>query len=285
MNALYWSTAAAFYGGLAAYLGGTGAALGYLSAGRAAALRYVVRLSMAGALLVAATLILRSVSLGRLPFPSSGDALNLFVLLTTCIVLLVSRRTGNWALLCLVVPPLAAVYILNAVVARDFLGYVPRDIVDPLLPLHVGLAFFAYGLFLVASLTSVAYLLKAHSLKRRRLSNIFHRLPALEQLDQTLYRLTGGGYVAFLGTLVAGVLWALRDRELLGPQWWLSPKVLHSLLMAVFYGICFHGRQLGLLRGQKLAWTLAVGFGAFLAVYLVLSVLDLNTWLFWESPR
>ena len=71
--------------------------------------------------------------------------------------------------------------------------------------------------------------------------------------------------------------------ELLGPHWFLSPKVLLALVMAAFYAVTFHTRRFGLLRGPKLATLVFGGFVGLLGVYLVLGVMQLNNYFFWGA--
>ena len=69
----------------------------------------------------------------------------------------------------------------------------------------------------------------------------------------------------------------------LGVRWWLSAKILFAVFMAGLYSFSFHSRRLGLLRGQKLAYVMVIGFGAMLAIYLLLSVTNLKDAGFWSS--
>ena len=270
-----------FYLGTALYLGAAAQAVRYFAAGEDRLLASAKGLLVAGGASVLLAFVLRWGTWGRLPLTTLSDSLNLFVLLVTIISLATARRESMRTLLAICLPPLAVVCLVNAWAAPECLSSAPRELFGLLLAVHVGLAFFAYALFFVASMTSAAYVFEAQRLKRRRTTGLVQRLPSLERLDQTLYRLIGWGYPLFAATLILGLLWVWFDRDLLGPRWWLSPKVILSCVMVVFYGAVFHARRLGRLRGPKLANLFFLGFTLFLVLFLVLSTLELTNRNFW----
>ncbi len=238
----------------------------------------------AGAAVFAALFGIRWAATGRVPLTSVLDSLVVFVLLSTVVILFVLRNRTMRALLCFYLPPLAAIALTAAAVAHQYLPHDPRALRGLFLLVHVGLAQLAFALFFIASTTSAAYLFQSHNLKRRQTTGLFAKLPPLEQLDTTLYALIGAGYPLFIVTLVLGIIWAWIDRELLGPHWYLSPKVLLALVMAVFYAVTFHMRRFGLLRGPKLAALVFGGFAGLLGLYLILGLMELNNYFFWENP-
>ncbi|MDQ1257572.1 MAG: hypothetical protein QG656_2178 [Candidatus Hydrogenedentes bacterium] len=272
----------AFYVGVLLYVLASMASLRYLY-GRSDALTAVKALAAGGAALLLTTLAIRWAAWGQVPLTTMTDALNLFVLWGTLIVLFESRRTSMRALAGVCLPPLTVICLVSAATAHQYLSVAPRALNGVPLAVHVGSVFLAYALFFVASMTSGCYAFQAQRLKRLKTTGLFQRLPSLEQLDQTLYRLIGIGYPLFVATLAMGLAWAWHDRDLLGPHWWLSPKVMLSCGMAVFYAAVFHGRRRGLLRGPKLAYLFFWVFSAFLVTFLVLGVLHLTNYNFWGS--
>jgi ABC-type uncharacterized transport system permease subunit len=240
-------------------------------------------LAVGGALVALLVFFMRWWAWQRVPLTNPVDILNLFLVLCTGIVLVVQRRRGMRSLLCIYVPPLALAALLNVVLAHDYIGREPKDLRAVFLIVHVGLAYLAYALYFIASLTSIAYLIQARNLKLRRLTGLFQRMPSLEQLDSTLYALIAAGYPFFVVTLFLGLYWAWVDRELLGPQWWLSSKVVLSWIMVVFYAVSFHVRRRGLLRGPKLSYLVAGGFGGLMSLYIVAQMFNLGAHSFWQS--
>ncbi len=271
----------AFYGAIALYAAAALAALDYLRRMEDRRLTAAHRLMIAGALFLLATFVLRAVRWRLVPFTTLTDSLNLLLLLSTLVVAIVVRPEGRRSLLALYLPPLAGVGLINAATAHLYLHEKPLALHGTLLTVHVGLAFLAYSLFFVASLTSLGYVYQVRRLKRHNTTGLFQRLPSLECLDGLLFRLVSVGYPLFAVTLVLGLFWAYIDRELLGDRWWLAPKVLLALIMASFYSITFHSRRLGWLRGPKLAYFVFIGFTSLLTLYLMLGITQLNNHRFW----
>ncbi|MBI5095477.1 MAG: cytochrome c biogenesis protein CcsA [Candidatus Hydrogenedentes bacterium] len=243
------------------------------------------RLSVGGALLLALVFALRWVHWGRLPLTTLMDVLDLIVVLSTIVMLAVYRDESAQALQCFFAPPLALLAAISGCVAPGYLYAEPRSLQGVYLAVHVGLAFLAYSMFLAASLTSAGYIFKAQQLKSRRPTRLFSQLPALEQLDQKLFFLIRTGYPMFAITLFIGLLWAWHERDLLGPRWWLSPKIFLSFIMAGFYSVSFHTRRFGLLRGRQLAYLVFVGFSVLLAAFLALGLFDVINYNFWGSAQ
>lgn len=271
---LYWAS-------VLLYLCSAVVALAYLGLGGRKTLMTAMFFAVFGALTLVASAGLRFDQWRVLPMTTPYDALNLLILFTTLIALGFMQRPVRRSLLCFTLPPVAFVLLVNGIFAHRYLGQAPRGLSGSLLPVHVGLAFFSYALFLVASITSAAYVYQSLRLKKHRTSGLFQKLPSLEELDSTLYRLIRMGYILFFVTLILGLCWTWLDRELLAPQWWRAPRVVVSLIMVIFYALSFHARRFGLLRGPKLAYVVCIGFSIHLAAYVVRALANLDAYRFW----
>lgn len=272
-------------GTLCLFLGAL-AALGYLRGNNDERLLNIgSRATLAGGLCLLLTMLLRLFTWHSVPITTAADSLNLFVLIVAFIAHSICLQPRRRALLAFYLPPLAAIAVLSALLAMtQFRQPAPLHQFSQLfLLVHVTLVFVAYALFFVASMTSAAYLFQARRLKLRATTGLFQKLPSLENLDNTLFRMIMVGYPLFVITLVLGLLYAKFDSRNLSPTWWLSPKILLSLVMVALYGISFHARAQGLLRGPKLALLVFGGFGSLLLVYLVLSVLQMTNYNFYGS--
>lgn len=273
-----------FYLACAAYLLAGIAAMWYWRNPQDRVLITANRATVVGAVLIAAIFVLRWSTWKLIPLTSMSDSLNLFVLLATLIMLFVAYKdTPMKTLFCYLSPALALICLVNAMFGYDDLAEAPRELRGVLLAPHVGLAFLAYALFFVASMTSAAYVFQDQHLKHRQTTGLFQRFPSLEQLDRTLFRLIGYGYPFFVVTLILGLLWVRVDKDLLGAQWWLSPKIILSGLMAAFYALTFHTRRFGLLRGRKLAYLVFIGFTSLLFACVALGLMNLKDYNFWEG--
>ncbi len=272
-----------FYLAVGCYLFAAGLALRFVRTPDESPLVLAKRVAGLGNTLLLAVFIYRWWKFGAVPFTGLGDSLGLFIVLCTGIMLLVQRQAGMRPLLVYYLPAVAVIASIAGLVAPRYLDAPPKALNGLLLTVHVGLVFLSFALFFVASLTSVAYAFKAHRLKRRATSGLSARLPALEQLDQTLYRLIAAGYPSFIVTALLGLGWAWGQRDLLGDYWFISPKILLSYGMVALYAISFHARQFGSLRGPKLAYLVFIGFSFLLAVYLVTGIFQVGGAEFWGA--
>lgn len=280
---IHYATLTAFYLGEALYVVAGVLSLVYLWRDNARALDAAFRLAISGAVCLAVAFFLRWTAWHLTPMTTFTDSVILLVVFSTLVMAFLVRKPNVRALECFYLPPLAALCVVSATVAHNDLLTTPRKLPEFPLVLHVGLAFFAYAMLFLAGMTSAAYIFQAQRLKHRNPTGLFQRLPSLEQLDHTLNRLVNLGYPLFLITLVLGGIWAYISRDLLGPSWWMAPKVVLSFVMAAFYAVAYHRRRLGRLRGPKLAYLVFLGFAILLAAYLVLALLHLRTYNFWGN--
>jgi len=106
-------------------------------------------------------------------------------------------------------------------------------------------------------------------LARRRIAA---RLPALEVLDDVMYRAIAVGFAFFTIATVLGALWAA---EAWGGYWSWDPKETWALIVWLNYAAWLHMRMMKGLRGSMSAWWalagLAVTTFAFLGVNMFLS--------------
>ena len=202
--------------------------------------------------------------------------------------------------------------------------------IQPLVPalkswwmkLHVPANFVGYGMFSLAAMVSLAYLVKQQALETRwhRLTplwllgvvlcfvpvvfrkaplaagggsywlgylavagviaggmllarrRIAARLPALEVLDDVMYKAIAVGFAFFTIATVLGALWAA---EAWGGYWSWDPKETWALIVWLNYAAWLHMRLMKGLRGTVAAWWALVGLAvttfAFLGVNMFLS--------------
>lgn len=220
---------------------------------------------------------------GLLPFTTTSDSLVLFLVMSAAIAIVITRHERMRITLVFYTPALALLAVIAVGVGTGHLTEAPRPLSGLFLAVHVGLAILAYALFFIASITSLAYVFQARQLKRKQRGVLMQRMPALERLDTVLFRLISAGYPLFVITLILGVIWAWLDRDLLGEYWWISPKIVLSVVMVLFYAVSFNGRLVGWLRGRKLAYFVFCGFTFLLALYIGMGVLGLRDYNFWVA--
>ena len=196
-----------FYIATASYVVAAGLSLAYVRGADERVLFFAKRLAALGNVGLLAVFLYRWWSFRLVPFTGLGDSLNLFLVLCTGIILMLQRNEKMKPLLAYYLPALALIALVNAAVSPQHLAEPPRELDGLLLTIHVGLVFLAFALFFVASLTSLGYVVKARRLKSRVTTGFAAtRLPSLERLDNTLYRLIAAGYPAFVATALLGCL-------------------------------------------------------------------------------
>ncbi len=225
----------------------------------------------------------RWAALEAFPLTTLADGLVAFIVISAAIAVPFLYRHRIAGLFCFVAPVLAVLSVVASGAALyGASSQAPGRLLTVPLALHAGTAFLAYALFFLATVMGAAYLLMASRLKRQApKGRLLQRMPSLEQLDYALYRLLGLGTAAFLLAMAAGGIWVIAQRELLGPNWWLAPKVLLAWAAEIFFVALYGLRTFSGLRGPKLAGLVVGGFSSILLLYIVLSAAQLRTYQFW----
>lgn len=206
---------------------------------------------------------------GHIPISNLYEVFVLFCLITALLYLYYeqryqTRQLGGFVLL---VVNAAVGFILWYTFDRQANG------IQPLVPalqsywmkIHVPANFIGYGAFSLAAMVASAYLLAS----RRWLSS---RLPALELLDDLMYKAIAIGFAFFTIATILGAMWAA---EAWGGYWSWDPKETWALIVWLNYAAWLHLRLVKGLRGEVLAWWALIGLlvtsFAFLGVNMFLS--------------
>lgn len=148
--------------------------------------------------------------------------------------------------------------------------------IQPLVPalqsywmkIHVPANFVGYGAFALAAMVGVAYLFR-HRQDRRGVAST---LPALDLLDDVMYKSIALGFAFFTVATILGALWAA---EAWGGYWSWDPKETWALIVWLNYAAWLHMRLTKGWRGTPMAWWSIVGLFvtlfAFLGVNMFLS--------------
>jgi cytochrome c-type biogenesis protein CcsB len=236
-------------------VGGAGLALTYVGIG-----------------LLLVCIVLRGLATTRVPWGNMYEFINL-----TCFCGLVAggvvlRRRQYRALWVFVLVP---VLILLAVSGRWL--YTNAAPVMPALqsywlPIHVSVVSLGSGVFLVAGVTSILFLLKMSKFGETRtrggqdgpgtegtLGRIVARLPDAQTLDRIAYRTTIFAFPIFGFGVIFGAIWA---EEAWGRYWGWDPKETVSFIAWVIYAAYLHARSTAGWRDKKAAWINVAGFVA-----------------------
>ena len=206
---------------------------------------------------------------GHIPVSNLYEVFVLFCMITALFYLYyeqhyATRQMGPFVML---VISAAVGFLLWYTVSRD------ASEIQPLVPalqswwmkIHVPANFIGYGTFSLAAMVGVAYLLKSNNI-------LADRLPALEVLDDVMYKSIAVGFTFFTIATILGGLWAA---EAWGGYWSWDPKETWALIVWLNYAAWLHMRLMKGLRGRFAAWWSVVGLVvttfAFLGVNMFLS--------------
>ena len=206
---------------------------------------------------------------GHIPVSNLYEVFILFSMITALFYLYYEQhyRTRQLGAFVLLVITAAVGFLLWYTVARD-----AADI-QPLVPalqswwmkIHVPAMFIGYGTFALTAMVAVAYLLKSHGI-------LADRLPALEVLDDVMYKAISIGFAFFTVATILGALWAA---DAWGGYWSWDPKETWALIVWLNYAAWLHMRLMAGLRGRAAAWWAVMGLivttFAFLGVNMFLS--------------
>lgn len=131
------------------------------------------------------------------------------------------------------------------------------------LPIHVSVVSLGSGVFLVAGIASILFLLRTSRLGEQgadgRLAGIVARFPDAQTLDRIAYRTTIFGFPVFGFGVIFGAIWA---EQAWGRYWGWDPKETVSFVAWVVYAAYLHARSTAGWRDRKAAWINVVGFVA-----------------------
>jgi cytochrome c-type biogenesis protein CcsB len=131
------------------------------------------------------------------------------------------------------------------------------------LPIHVSVVSLGSGVFVVAGVASILFLVKTSRLAdpdgTGALARVLQRLPDAQTLDRIAYRTTIFAFPVFGFGVIFGAIWA---EEAWGRYWGWDPKETVSFVAWVVYAGYLHARSTAGWRDRKAAWVNVVGFVA-----------------------
>src|SRR5579884_1716868 len=216
-----------------------------------------------GIALLLTCLVLRGLATLRVPWGNMYEFINLTCLCALVAGAVVLRRPQHRPLWVFLLLP---VLILLTVSGRWL--YANAAPVMPALqsywlPIHVSVVSLGSGVFLVAGVASILFLLRTSRLSEPdasgTLARIVRRLPDAQTLDRIAYRTTIFAFPVFGFGVIFGAIWA---EQAWGRYWGWDPKETVSFVAWVVYAAYLHARSTAGWRDRKAAWINAVGFVA-----------------------
>jgi len=191
----------------------------------------------------------RYYSLGTAPVLDLKSALGFFSWSIICVYLIFQIKFRLMVLGSFVAPLAAFLMIVSS--AMPWVEGPVKPIFKSLwLTVHVGTVFIGNGLFAIAFLAAIMYLIQEHQIKRKRLGSIYTRLPSLATLDSINYYSLIYGFPFLTLGMITGSIYA---QYALGKYWQWDPKEVWSLITWLFYGALLHERLVVGWRGRRAA--------------------------------
>ncbi len=220
-------------------------------------------LTYLGIALLLACIVLRGLSTSRVPWGNMYEFINLTGLCGLLAAAVVLRKPQYRALWVFVLVPVLILLTVSGRWLYSHAAPVMPALQSYWLPIHVSIVSLGSGVFLVAGVASILFLLKMSRFGAADaegfLPGIVSRLPDAQTLDRIAYRTTIFAFPVFGFGVIFGAIWA---EEAWGRYWGWDPKETVSFIAWVVYAAYLHARSTAGWRDRKAAWINVVGFVA-----------------------
>jgi cytochrome c-type biogenesis protein CcsB len=137
--------------------------------------------------------------------------------------------------------------------------------------IHVMTIFIGDGIFAIAFVSALMYLIQERRIKRKHFGAVYRRLPSLETLDSLNHHSIIYGFPFLTVGMIAGAMYA---QNALGSYWRWDPKEVWTLITWLAYAILLHERLAVGWRGRRAAW-----MSIFCFLILIFTFLGGGLWL------
>ncbi|OBF67778.1 c-type cytochrome biogenesis protein CcsB [Mycobacterium sp. 852002-51971_SCH5477799-a] len=215
--------------------------------------------------LLLACLVLRGLATVRVPWGNMYEFINLTCLCGLIAGAVVLRRPQYRPLWVFLLLPVLILLTVSGRWLYTNAAPVMPALQSYWLPIHVSVVSLGSGVFLVAGIASILFLLRTSPLaepdrtERGALSRLIQRFPDAQTLDRIAYRTTIFAFPVFGFGVIFGAIWA---EEAWGRYWGWDPKETVSFVAWVIYAAYLHARSTAGWRDRKAAWINVAGFVA-----------------------
>ncbi|OBC11562.1 c-type cytochrome biogenesis protein CcsB [Mycobacterium sp. 852013-50091_SCH5140682] len=214
-----------------------------------------------GIALLFGCIVLRGLATARVPWGNMYEFINLTCFAGLIASAIVLRRPQYRALWVFVLVPVLILLAVSGHWLYTNAAPVMPALQSYWLPIHVSVVSLGSGVFLVAGVASILFLVKMSPLAERdnAFGRVIQRLPDAQTLDRIAYRTTIFAFPIFGFGVIFGAIWA---EEAWGRYWGWDPKETVSFIAWVVYAAYLHARSTAGWRDRKAAWINVVGFVA-----------------------
>ncbi|WP_059015702.1 c-type cytochrome biogenesis protein CcsB [Mycobacterium sp. M26] len=216
-----------------------------------------------GIALLFACIVLRGLATTRAPWGNMYEFINLTSFCGLVAAAVVLRKPQYRALWVFVLVPVLILLTVSGKWLYTNAAPVMPALQSYWLPIHVSVVSLGSGVFLVAGVASILFLLRMSRFGEPDadggLARIVAKLPDAQTLDRIAYRTTIFAFPIFGFGVIFGAIWA---EEAWGRYWGWDPKETVSFIAWVVYAAYLHARSTAGWRDKKAAWINVVGFVA-----------------------
>lgn len=137
------------------------------------------------------------------------------------------------------------------------------------LTIHVVMSFMGNGMFALAFLAAIMYLIQERQIKQKRFGSFYDRLPSLATLDAVNHYSLMVGFPFLTLGMITGAIYA---QYALGSYWRWDPKEVWSLITWLFYATLLHERLAVGWRGRRTAIMSIAAFLLLIFTFIVASL-------------
>jgi cytochrome c-type biogenesis protein CcsB len=208
-----------------------------------------------GIALLVACIVLRGLATARVPWGNMYEFINLTSFCGLVAGAVVLRKPQYRALWVFVLVPVLILLAVSGKWLYTNAAPVMPALQSYWLPIHVSVVSLGSGVFLVAGVASMLFLLKMSKYGQPGATGTLARVAA----KLIAYRTTIFGFPIFGFGVIFGAIWA---EEAWGRYWGWDPKETVSFIAWVIYAAYLHARSTAGWRDKKAAWINVVGFVA-----------------------
>ncbi len=226
-------------------------------------------LVLAGGALAAALLAWRAGQAAALTLPLS-DYFDAFALLAA--LLAATWGYFQWTnhlrgLGVFLLPMIAGLELFG--LALSLAGYKFFNAANPWIAVHIASVLLGSACFAAGCVGGAVYLLADRQLRRGQFGERgFLRLPPLASLEKFNQHAILLGFALLTLAVITGLLLQMASAHTLGPDWFLTPKVILTTLTWLIYAPLLHVRLAPAFRGQRAAWLSIIGFLLLIGVFI-----------------
>ena len=220
-----------------------------------------------------ASIVLRGFATDRFPLGNMYEFVTMACAAAVVLGFVVLRGQRFRSLWVFLLPPVMILMFLAATVLYADAAPVVPALRSYWLPIHVTIVSIGSGVFMVAGVASVLYLLRMAqpegAERKGILGNLARRLPDAQTLDRLAYKTTIIGFPLFGAGVILGAIWA---ESAWGRFWGWDPKETMAFIAWVVYAAYLHARATSGWRDTKAAWINIAGFVAMLFNLFVINI-------------